>query len=192
MLNLAINYTDATSAVVQMGETRPRHLHAEFIGGEDGITSMTLASETRAEETIEVQFIPACTPENPFYIRWINRNGGYDYRMFDGSGTDNYSVDEGEVFEPFRRETNQEWGYRSRVSFEARKVVEVAATGLTQAAFASVAAILTSPKVEWYDITQSIFKEVILDESTTLSWPRNASTADAVLRFRMPGPNTQQ
>lgn len=192
MLNLAITYTDSSSAVTQMSAARPRHLHAEFIGGEEGITSMTLSSETRVEEAIDITFVPACIPANPFYVRWINRNGGYDYRMFDGAGTDNYSVDEGESFEPYRRETSQVGEYRSRVSFESRKVVDVAATGLTETAFASVAAILTSPKVEWYDISQRIFKEITLDESTTLSWPRGASTADAALRFRMPGPNTQQ
>ncbi len=195
MLNLAIVHNDGAVEALSLSRARPRHVHIEFIPGEsagEGIASLALSSAYGPLGKKDVFFVPACAPENAFYLRWINENGGYDYRMFEERFVDARTASDNVDFMPYQQinEAAAE-GERSRVSTEASRTVSIVATALSAAALKSVQGILTSPKIEWYSADRKVFIEVTLDGDLAIEKDSSLVQWDAALSLRLPGINTQ-
>lgn len=107
-----------------------------FVGG-------TLADE------IEVAY--ACTPDSPFYIRWINSLGGYEHWMFSRKQTLVSDIEDSVIYEPYV-DTNADVGTGSRqLSLVPVETITAGAEGLTTTEFEVIRKMVWSPRIEYYD-----------------------------------------
>lgn len=121
-------------------------------------------------------FVDTEVPCNPFYIRWINRKGGWDTYMFEQHKKYTQEVDRGDQYvlanarDPYTSET------RGELAPEFKNIVQAGAEQLDENDFNLLKGIALSPLVQVYDYQISTWQRVLVDD-TDLTWdtktPRN-------------------
>lgn len=121
-------------------------------------------------------FVDTEVPCNPFYIRWINRKGGWDTYMFEQHKKYTQEVDRGDQYvlanarDPYTSET------RGELAPEFKNIVQAGAEQLDENDFNLLKGIALSPLVQVYDYQIATWQRVLVDD-TDLTWdtktPRN-------------------
>lgn len=121
-------------------------------------------------------FVDTEVPCNPFYIRWINRKGGWDTYMFEQHKKYTQEVDRGDQYvlanarDPYTSET------RGELAPEFKNIVQAGAEQLDENDFNLLKGIALSPLVQVYDHQIATWQRVLVDD-TDLTWdtktPRN-------------------
>lgn len=115
-------------------------------------------------------------PCNPFYIRWINRKGGWDTYMFEQHKKYTQEVDRGDQYVlanprgPYASQT------RGELAPEFKNIVQAGAEQLDENDFNLLKGIALSPLVQWFDDSIGVWQRVLVND-TDLTWdtktPRN-------------------
>lgn len=123
-----------------------------------------------------IVFVDTEVPCNPFYIRWINRKGGWDTYMFEQHKKYTQEVDRGDQYvlanarDPYTSET------RGELAPEVKNIVQAGAEQLDENDFNLLKGIALSPLVQVYNYTIAKWQRVLVDD-TDLTWdtktPRN-------------------
>ena len=94
-----------------------------------------------------------CLPNNPFYLRWINRYGGWDYWMFEKRQTYEYNQSDLQQYTPYIDDFSSSTvsGTAKLVSKEVEETVLVGSENLTAKEWRIVADIVKSSVVQWYN-----------------------------------------
>lgn len=121
----------------------------------NGITVVPEPSEDFKQFIIEIENLP--TPCNPFYVRWLNRQGGFDYWMF---GFRQFLTKGIADKKTYINEDNDEVIY----SLSGLESVRVGATNLNRNEFDILSKIIYSPKIEWYDENISAWKQILIEK----------------------------
>lgn len=121
-------------------------------------------------------FVDTEVPCNPFYIRWINRKGGWDTYMFEQHKKYTQEVDRGDQYvlanarDPHTSET------RGELAPEFKNIVQAGAEQLDENDFNLLKGIALSPLVQVYNYQIRAWQRVLVDD-TDLTWdtkvPRN-------------------
>ena len=121
-------------------------------------------------------FIDTEIPCNPFYIRWINRKGGWDTYMFEQHKKYTQEVDRGDQYvlansrDPYASQT------RGELAPEFKNIVQAGAEQLDENDFNLLKGIALSPLVQRFNISTGVWQRVLVDD-TDLTWdtktPRN-------------------
>lgn len=121
-------------------------------------------------------FVDTEIPCNPFYIRWINRKGGWDTYMFEQHKKYTQEVDRGDQYVlanvrgPLTSET------RGELAPEFKNIVRAGAEQLDENDFNLLKGIALSPLVQVYNYQIGEWQRVLVDD-TDLTWdtkvPRN-------------------
>lgn len=121
-------------------------------------------------------FVDTEVPCNPFYIRWINRKGGWDTYMFEQHKKYTQEVDRGDQYvlanarDPYTSET------RGELVPEFKNIVQAGAEQLDENDFNLLKGIALSPLVQVYDYQIATWQRVLVND-TDLTWdtktPRN-------------------
>lgn len=121
-------------------------------------------------------FVDTEEPCNPFYIRWINRKGGWDTYMFEQHKKYTQEVDRGDQYvlanarDPYTSET------RGELAPEFKNIVQAGAEQLDENDFNLLKGIALSPLVQVYNYQVSAWQRVLVND-TDLTWntktPRN-------------------
>ncbi len=106
-----------------------------------------------------------CTPVNPFYIRWINMQGGWDYFMFQHRQTISGQMKTGETFNPAVLNQETAKTFSEVLNIEASEEITVGATGLTESEFKAVSKLIYSPRIEYYDKEKDMWFRLISDKN---------------------------
>lgn len=127
----------------------------------DHLTIFRTAGTSVAEYDIET----GCVPDRPFFVRWINTRGGWDYHMFerreersevgDISNIQRVAVDPNDT--------------QATVSVSAVRTVTVGEGLLDRDAYPILAALARSPRIEWYDEELGAWQAVVLAEDFSSS-----------------------
>lgn len=127
-------------------------------------------------EAWNIMFIDTEVPCNPFYIRWINRKGGWETYMFEQHKKYTQEVDRGDQYvlansrDPYASET------RGELAPEVKNIVQAGAEQLDENDFNLLKGIALSPLVQVYNYTIHEWQRVLVDD-TDLTWdtkvPRN-------------------
>lgn len=127
-------------------------------------------------EAWNIMFIDAEVPCNPFYIRWINRKGGWDTYMFEQHKKYTQEVDRGDQYvlanarDPHTSET------RGELAPEFKNIVQAGAEQLDENDFNLLKGIALSPLVQRYNYSIRAWQRVLVND-TDLTWdtktPRN-------------------
>lgn len=121
-------------------------------------------------------FVDTEIPCNPFYIRWINRKGGWDTYMFEQHKKYTQEVDRGDQYvlansrDPYASQT------RGELAPEFKNIVQAGAEQLDENDFNLLKGIALSPLVQRYNYSAMAWQRVLVDD-TDLTWdtktPRN-------------------
>lgn len=123
-----------------------------------------------------IHYVDAEVPCNPFYVRWINRKGGWDTYMFEQHKKYTQEVDRGDQYvlanprDPYTSQT------RGELAPEFKNIVQAGAEQLDENDFNLLKGIALSPLVQVYKYEIGQWQRVLVDD-TDLTWdtktPRN-------------------
>jgi hypothetical protein len=117
-----------------------------------------------------------CTPSAPFYIRWINRMGGWEFWMFQHRQTFENTLQKVTTFYA------DAWDLKSGspvsgevLTMEAQDTVTVGAEGLTSEEFNVLRYLIYSPHVELYDKDENEWSRIYCEKGKATENTRQAS-----------------
>lgn len=151
-------------------------------------TWVQIALDGYDEHTLSIE--NPITPENPFYVRWINRQGGYDYWMFSYRQFFNRNIASPQVFIPETTDQQTVSGFESLYSLTAEEFVRVGAQGLLPNEYDCLSKLPYSPKVEWFDEATQKFKTLIIQKGDSERDNRNI-LSELEFIFKLPTPQLQ-
>lgn len=135
-------------------------------------------------------FVDTEVPCNPFYIRWINRKGGWDTYMFEQHKKYTQEVDRGDQYvlanarDPYTSET------RGELAPEFKNIVQAGADQLDENDFNLLKGIALSPLVQVYNYTISAWQRVLVND-TDLTWDTKAPRNTVSYEFQLIDEQTQ-
>lgn len=141
-------------------------------------------------EAWNIMFIDTEVPCNPFYIRWINRKGGWETYMFEQHKKYTQEVDRGDQYvlanarDPYAPET------RGELAPEVKNIVQAGAEQLDENDFNLLKGIALSPLVQVYNYTIHEWQRVLVDD-TDLTWDTKAPRNTVSYEFQLIDEQTQ-
>lgn len=141
-------------------------------------------------EAWNIVFVDTEVPCSPFYIRWINRKGGWDTYMFEQHKKYTQEVDRGDQYmlansrDPYASET------RGELAPELKNVVQAGAEQLDENDFNLLKGIALSPLVQVYNYQIGAWQRVLVDD-TDLTWDTKAPRNTVSYEFQLIDEQTQ-
>lgn len=141
-------------------------------------------------EAWNIQFVDTEVPCNPFYIRWINRKGGWDTYMFEQHKKYTQEVDRGDQYvlansgDPYASQT------RGELAPEFKNIVQAGAEQLDENDFNLLKGIALSPLVQVYNYQIGVWQRVLVDD-TDLTWDTKAPRNTVSYEFQLIDEQTQ-
>lgn len=141
-------------------------------------------------EAWKIRFVDTEVPCNPFYIRWINRKGGWDTYMFEQHKKYTQEVDRGDQYvlansrDPYASQT------RGELAPEFKNIVQAGAEQLDENDFNLLKGIALSPLVQVYNYQIGVWQRVLVD-NTDLTWDTKAPRNTVSYEFQLIDEQTQ-
>lgn len=142
------------------------------------------------KNTHKIQIVSGCVPDQPFYIRWINRLGGVEYYMFARHQTFQPKVKSSSTYEvyvenPITARTNAR-----AYTITTDNVVVVGADGVHEEQYKALANMPFSPTIEWYNEQLGQWVEITVSKFDG-KCDSDTSSHDLEITFNLPTINTQ-
>lgn len=143
-----------------------------------------------ADKAWNIIFVDTEVPCNPFYVRWINRKGGWDTYMFEQHKKYTQEVDRGDQYvlanarDPYTSET------RGELAPEVKNIVQAGAEQLDENDFNLLKGIALSPLVQVYNYQIRVWQRVLVDD-TDLTWDTKAPRNTVSYEFQLIDEQTQ-
>lgn len=137
-----------------------------------------------------IRYVDTEVPCNPFYIRWINRKGGWDTYMFEQHKKYAQEVDRGDQYvlanarDPYISET------RGELAPEFKNIVQAGAEQLDENDFNLLKGIALSPLVQVYNYQVGAWQRVLVND-TDLTWDTKAPRNTVSYEFQLIDEQTQ-
>lgn len=137
-----------------------------------------------------IHYVDTEVPCNPFYIRWINRKGGWDTYMFEQHKKYTQEVDRGDQYvlansgDPYASQT------RGELAPEFKNIVQAGAEQLDENDFNLLKGIALSPLVQVYNYQIGVWQRVLVDD-TDLTWDTKAPRNTVSYEFQLIDEQTQ-
>ena len=159
---------------------------------EDGADYVKLSIFGRAftDKAWNIIFVDTEVPCNPFYVRWINRKGGWDTYMFEQHKKYIQEIDRGDQYvlanarDPYTSET------RGELAPEVKNMVRAGAEQLDENDFNLLKGIALSPLVQVYNYQIQAWQRVLVDD-TDLTWDTKAPRNTVSYEFQLIDEQTQ-
>ena len=143
-----------------------------------------------ADKAWNIIFADTEVPCNPFYVRWINRKGGWDTYMFEQHKKYTQEIDRGDQYvlanarDPYASET------RGELAPEFKSIVQAGAEQLDENDFNLLKGIALSPLVQVYNYQIRAWQRVFVDD-TDLTWDTKAPRNTVSYEFQLIDEQTQ-
>lgn len=142
------------------------------------------------DEAWNIRFVDTEVPCNPFYVRWINRKGGWDTYMFEQHKKYTQEVDRGDQYmlansrDPYASETMGELAPRFK------NIVRAGAEQLDEDDFDLLKGIALSPLAQVYNYYLGVWQRVLVDD-TDLTWDTKSPRNTVSYEFQLIDEQTQ-
>jgi len=144
---------------------------------------LSLVNGVLTKDTILIREMPV--PAHPFYVRWVNDLGGWDYFMFACNQKQTKSLSKNDTYEPYV--TYGRYGLRSSYNKEATSAVEVSTGIIGKKLLKSVAECVYSPLVQLYDEALNSWIE-IQPKTDKQEFMATQTTGELKMTFELPTP----
>lgn len=134
--------------------------------------------------TWNIVFVDTEIPCNPFYIRWINRKGGWDTYMFEQHKKYTQEVDRGDQYVLANARDPQTTETRGELAPEFKNIVRAGAEQLDENDFNLLKGIALSPLVQVYNYQIGEWQRVLVDD-TDLTWDTKAPRNTVSYEFQL-------
>lgn len=132
--------------------------------------------EEYSSQAWNIIFVHTEVPCNPFYIRWINRKGGWDTYMFEQHKKYAQEVDRGDQYVLANPRGPHASQTRGELAPEFKNIVQAGAEQLDENDFNLLKGIALSPLVQRFNDSIRVWQRVLVND-TDLTWdtktPRN-------------------
>lgn len=161
----------------------------EYADGADYV-KFSIFGRKFADKAWNIIFVDTEVPCNPFYIRWINRKGGWDTYMFEQHKKYTQEVDRGDRYvlanarDPYTSET------RGGLAPEFKNIVQAGAEQLDENDFNLLKGIALSPLVQVYNYQIEAWQRVLVDD-TDLTWDTKSPRNTVSYEFQLIDEQTQ-
>lgn len=132
-----------------------------------------------------IQIKRYAVPEHPFYVRWVNPLGGWDYFMFTCQQKQTKTLTANDTYEPYSQ--YDRYGQRSSYHKAATHAIEVSTGVIDRQTLESVAECLFSPLVQMYDTSSSAWIE-IQTKTDKQEIMADQPTGELIMTFELPTP----
>lgn len=142
------------------------------------------------DQAWNIRFVDTEVPCNPFYVRWINRKGGWDTYMFEQHKKYTQEVDRGDQYvlanarDPYTSET------RGELAPGFKNIVQAGAEQLDENDFNLLRGIALSPLVQVYNYYVGVWQRILVDD-TDLTWDTKAPRNTVSYEFQLFDEQTQ-
>lgn len=142
------------------------------------------------DQAWNIRFVDTEVPCNPFYIRWINRKGGWDTYMFEQHKKYTQEVDRGDQYmlansrDPYASETMGELAPRFK------NIVRAGAEQLDEDDFNLLKGIALSPLAQVYNYQIGVWQRILVDD-TDLTWDTKSPRNTVSYEFQLIDEQTQ-
>lgn len=130
-------------------------------------------------------------PENPFYIRWENREGGFDYWMFGYRQFFTGSISNQQTFKPVVIDQQTANTFTEIVSLEGNEKVKVGAQGLTSNEYDCISKLKYSPMIEWFNESTQSWQRIFVDGDGKSENDTHDILSEIEFTFLLPTPQLQ-
>lgn len=131
-----------------------------------------------------IVFVDTEIPCNPFYIRWINRKGGWDTYMFEQHKKYIQEVDRGDQYVLANARDPQTTETRGELAPEFKNIVRAGAEQIDENDFNLLKGIALSPLVQVYNYPIGEWQRVLVDD-TDLTWDTKAPRNTVSYEFQL-------
>lgn len=191
-LVVTANFKSGIQDGIDLTATTNTHTDVNFTPGSDlDIKNLVLDSVIGVEEPLTVEFVEACVPDYPFYVRWVNRLGGWEYHMFSANKRKGAEVKETDSFTPYSGTLTGANRTRETLSIERTDVVEVGEEQLNPDTFALLASIALSPRIDVYNTVLQRWEGITVNDKHTAMWDTRTSQGVVGYTFRLIDQNNQ-
>lgn len=155
-----------------------------------GYVKLGLSGGLSPHQAWNIIFVDTEVPCNPFYIRWINRKGGWETYMFEQHKKYTQEIDRGDQYvlansrDPYISQT------RGELAPEFKNIVQAGAEQLDENDFNLLKGIALSPLVQVYNYTVHEWQRVLVDD-TDLTWDTKAPRNTVSYEFQLIDEQTQ-
>lgn len=157
----------------------------EYADGADSIVLLLkLPNGVSLVRAWNIIFVDTEIPCNPFYIRWINRKGGWDTYMFEQHKKYTQEVDRGDQYVLANARDPQTTETRGELAPEFKNIVRAGAEQLDENDFNLLKGIALSPLVQVYNYPIGEWQRVLVDD-TDLTWDTKAPRNTVSYEFQL-------
>lgn len=140
--------------------------------------------EVVVEDSIKKENKPI--PDRPFYIRWINDLGGYDYWMFSCKQKHSIALASVSTYEVYEDE-----GVQHQYDKQASYTIETSSGLVDAQTLKALSRLPFSPDIRWYDEKSGEWVKVTMP-ATTFDYMSDQPTGEYIATFILPTPNINQ
>ena len=133
--------------------------------------------------------VQGCIGDQPFYIRWINTQGGYDYYMF--NARKQYETERADTVNIQRADVTDENDTQASASFSIERRVTTGMDNLPADAYAKLLGVIKAPRIEWWNEQNSRWVALVTDNVSN-TWDTNSGLGSIELTFIFPRTLLQQ
>lgn len=158
----AVVFTDLTTSPLSIG-------WGNLIG-------IKFNDEMKDAVTLQKKRVPA----HPFYVRWINELGGYDYHMFSCNQQHDYALTSQTTYD-------MQDGDGQQVVLEKRgnHTIEASSGLVSRQDAIAIAELVLSPDIRWYDEKAGQWIRITAEQQS-ISLKTEHPTSEVVLKFVLP------
>lgn len=142
----------------------------------------------RNGETIdEYDIADGCVPDAPFYVRWINTSGGWDFWMFQRRE----ETDEVEDVSTIQLVAENPKDTQATISLTASRRVTVGEGLLSKDDYRALVALPRSPRIQWYNEELQTWQTIVIAEGFSAAWNTRNGFGNVEFTFALPRLLTQ-
>lgn len=145
---------------------------------------LELMNDDTVQDTIQIKHY--AVPAHPFYVRWVNPLGGWDYFMFACQQKQTKTLTANDTYEKYISYYGR-YGQRSSYNKEATSEVEVSTGTIDRTSLESVVECIYSPLVQLYDKVTSSWIE-IQPATGKQDIMAEQPTGELLITFQLPTP----
>ena len=147
-----------------------------FSTGWGNLIGIKFGGEMKDAVALQKKSVPA----HPFYVRWINELGGYDYHMFACNQQHAYELASQTTYD-------MQDGDGQQVGLEktGNHTIEVSSGMVTRQNAIAIAKLVLSPDIRWYDEQAGQWIRITAEQQS-ISLKTEHPTSEVVLKFVLP------
>ena len=144
--------------------------------GWDNTICIKFNGEIKDAVTLQKKSVPA----HPFYVRWINELGGYDYNMFECNQQHAYELASQTTYDMQDGD-----GQQMLLDKSGNHTIEVSSGLVTRQNAIAIAKLIMSPDIRWYDEQAGQWIRITAPQQS-ISLQTEQPTSEVVLKFVLP------